>query len=141
MKHSHHDLVLEPPHKDSARLRAAGATEVMLSSPYRYMIAHELRSAAEPTLDELVARLAPADLILVEGYKWAAIPKIEIHRPALGKPAQYLDDAHIVAVASDVLVPADLARPLTWLDMNQPEEVLAWLLAFMQRQQRCVRSA
>ncbi|HEY5504488.1 MAG TPA: molybdopterin-guanine dinucleotide biosynthesis protein B, partial [Sedimentisphaerales bacterium] len=100
MKHSHHDLVLEPPHKDSARLRAAGATEVMLSSPYRYMIAHELRSAAEPTLDELVARLAPADLILVEGYKWAAIPKIEIHRPALGKPAQYLDDAHIVAVAS-----------------------------------------
>ena len=65
IKHSHHDLVLEPAHKDSARLRAAGAAEVLLASPYRYALIHELRGAAEPTLAEQVARLSAADLTLI----------------------------------------------------------------------------
>jgi len=128
VKHSHHDIMLEPPHKDSARLRAAGAAEVMIASPFRYALAHELRGGAEPPLAELLARLAPADLTLVEGYRWEALPKLEVHRPALGKPALYPDDAHIVAVASDVAAPSGLAAGLAWLDLARPESILAWLL-------------
>jgi molybdopterin-guanine dinucleotide biosynthesis protein B len=128
LKHSHHDIVLEPAHKDSARLRAAGAAEVMIASPYRYAIAHELRGGAEPPLAALLARLGPADLTLVEGYRWEALPKLEVHRPELGKPPLYPDDAHIVAVAANVAAPVDLAAHVDWLDLERPEAVLAWLL-------------
>jgi molybdopterin-guanine dinucleotide biosynthesis protein B len=127
IKHSHHDIVLEPPHKDSARLRTAGAAEVMIASPYRFAIMRELRGAGEPSLAEHLARLAPADLTLVEGYKWEAIPKLEVHRPSLGQPAMYLDDPHVVAVASDAPRPAGLARDVAWLDLNAPEQVLTWV--------------
>lgn len=127
IKHSHHDVMLEPPHKDSARLRAAGAAEVMLASPFRVAVMRELRGAAEPSLAEQVARLSRADLTLVEGYKWEAIPKLEVHRPSLGQPALYPDDPHIVAVASDVPRPPGLPASITWLDMNAPAAVLGWL--------------
>ncbi|MFL6674576.1 MAG: molybdopterin-guanine dinucleotide biosynthesis protein B [Massilia sp.] len=127
IKHSHHDVVLEPPHKDSARLRAAGAAEVMLASPYRVAIMRELGGMHEPPLAEHLARLAPADLTLVEGYKWEPIPKLEVHRPALGQPPMYPDDRHIVAVASDAQRPAGLADHIVWLDLNEPGQVLSWL--------------
>jgi len=127
IKHSHHDIVLEPPHKDSARLRMAGAAEVMIASPFRVAVMRELRGAPEPSLDEQLAQLAPADLTLVEGYKWEAIPKLEVHRPALGQPALYPNDPHIVAVASDAPRPAGLAAHVAWLDLNAPEDVLSWL--------------
>jgi molybdopterin-guanine dinucleotide biosynthesis protein B len=127
VKHSHHDIVLEPPHKDSARLRMAGAAEVMIASPYRVAIVRELREAAEPSLAEHLARLSPADLTLVEGYKWEALPKLEVHRPALGQPPLYPHDPHIVAVASDVARPVDVPAGLVWLDLNAPEDVLSWL--------------
>lgn len=128
IKHSHHDVLLEPPHKDSARLRMAGAAEVMLASPFRVAVMRELRGAPEPSLMEQVARLAPADLTVVEGYKWEPIDKLEVHRPALGKPALYVDDARIVAVASDAPRPSSAPAALAWLDLNRPETVLAWLL-------------
>jgi len=128
IKHSHHDLVLEPPHKDSARLRLAGAAEVMVSSPYRFSIVHELRGAPEPTLDQQLARLSPADLTLLEGFKSYPIPKLEVYRPALGKPPVYPDDPHVLAVASDAPVPADLPAGIIWLDLNRPESVLDWVL-------------
>lgn len=131
IKHSHHDLILEPAHKDSARVRTAGAAEVLVASPYRFALMHELRGAPEPTLAEHVARLAPADLTLVEGYKWEAIPKIEVHRPIIGQPSLYAEDAHIVAVASDAAAPATLPRELAWLDLNRQEQVLTWLLKYM----------
>jgi molybdopterin-guanine dinucleotide biosynthesis protein B len=127
IKHSHHDIVLEPPHKDSARLRGAGAAEVLVASPYRFAIMRDLRDAPEPSLAEHLARLAPADLTLVEGYKWAPIPRLEVHRPSLGQPALYPDDAQIVAVASDVPRPPGLADRVAWLDLNAPEQVLSWL--------------
>lgn len=133
VKHSHHDIIIEPPHKDSARLRRAGANEVLLASPYRYVITRELREQAEPPLADLLARLAPADLTLVEGYKWEAIGKLEVYRPALGKAAIYPEDANIVAVASDAPAPPDLRDGLVWLDLNRPGQVLEWLLAAMQR--------
>jgi molybdopterin-guanine dinucleotide biosynthesis protein B len=127
IKHSHHDIVLEPPHKDSARLRTAGAAEVMIASPFRFAIQHELRGAAEPSLEELLARLAPADLTLVEGYKWAAIPKIEVFRPELGRTPLYPEDVHVAAVASTVPAPPGLAKDVAWLDLDQPAAVLHWI--------------
>ncbi len=126
IKHSHHDLILEPAHKDSARLRAAGAAEVMVASPFRYALVHELRGAPEPGLMEQVARLAPADLILVEGFKWDPIPKLEVHRPSLGHEPLYLRDPHIVAVASDVAAPLALPPHLCWLNLNEPDQILRW---------------
>jgi len=127
IKHSHHDVMLEPPHKDSARLRMAGAAEVMIASPFRVAVMRELRGAPEPSLAEQAAQLAPADLTLVEGYKWEPIPKLEVYRPSLGQPALFPGDSHIVAVASDVARPADAPAQLAWLDMNDREQVLAWL--------------
>jgi molybdopterin-guanine dinucleotide biosynthesis protein B len=134
VKHSHHDVMLEPPHKDSARLRRAGAAEVMLASPYRIAIVRELRAATEPPLAELLAQLSPADLTLVEGYKWEAIPKLEVYRPSLGQAAIYPDDPRVVAVASDVACPASAAPGLDWLDLNSPGTVLRWLKGWLSRE-------
>lgn len=133
VKHSHHDIELEPPHKDSARLRMAGAAEVLIASPYRYAILRELRGDREPPLAEQLARLAPADLTLVEGYKWEPLPKLEVFRPALGRAPLYPDDPLVLAVASDApLTTPGAAGPL-WLDLNAPEDVLSWLSGWMAR--------
>jgi molybdopterin-guanine dinucleotide biosynthesis protein B len=134
VKHSHHDIVLEPAHKDSARFRTAGAAQVMIASPYRVAIMRELRGAPEPSLAEQLACLDAADLTLVEGYKWEPMPKLEVHRPSLGQPALYPDDPHIVAVASDVARPSGVAPGVAWLDLNAPDEVLSWLTARMHAQ-------
>ena len=130
VKHSHHDVELEPPRKDSARLRMAGAAEVMLASPYRVAILRELRGAEEPRLMERLARLALADLTLVEGYKWERMPKLEVFRPSLGRPALYPEDPDILAVASDAPPPGGEGGP-AWLDLNDPDQVLAWLQKWM----------
>jgi molybdopterin-guanine dinucleotide biosynthesis protein B len=130
IKHSHHDLELEPPRKDSARLRMAGAAEVMVASPFRYAIVRELRGAPEPSLAEQLARLSPADLTLLEGFKSYAIDKLEVHRHAAGKAPLYPDDPRIVAVASDLPAPPDLRRDVSWLDLNAPAAVLAWVAAY-----------
>jgi molybdopterin-guanine dinucleotide biosynthesis protein B len=127
IKHSHHDVLLEPPHKDSARLRMAGAAEVMLASPFRVAIMRELRGQPEASLSGQIARLAPADLTLVEGYKWEPIAKLEVFRQSLGKPALYPADVSVVAVASDAARPDGLRDGVCWLDLNQPETVLSWL--------------
>jgi molybdopterin-guanine dinucleotide biosynthesis protein B len=130
VKHSHHDIVLEPPHKDSARLRAAGAAEVMIASPYRVAIMRELRGAAEPPLAEHLARLSPADLTLVEGYKWEPLPKLEVYRPEVGKPPMFPGDPHIVAVASTMARPDGVAAHVAWLDLEDPDAVLRWMYQF-----------
>lgn len=129
IKHSHHDLILEPHSKDSARMRLAGAGEVLICSPYRYAIVHELRGAPEPSLSQQLARLSPADLCLVEGFKFDPIPKLEVHRPALGNPPLYLHDPYVIAVAADVPAPMDLPPGLCWLDLNAPASILQWLQA------------
>ena len=134
IKHSHHDVVLESPHKDSARFRAAGAVEVMLVSPYRYAIVRELHAQPEPELQTLVSRLSAADLVLVEGYKWAAISKLEVFRPSVGKEANYPADSNILAVASDVARPATAREGLVWLDLNQPASIVDWIIGAMQNE-------
>lgn len=129
IKHSHHDIELEPPTKDSARFRAAGAQEVMVASPYRYAIVHELRApAAQPSLAEQLLRLAPADLTLVEGFKHEAIDRLEVYRPALGKPPLHADaDFACVAVASDARQWSGANPALPVLDLNDPAAVVAFI--------------
>jgi molybdopterin-guanine dinucleotide biosynthesis protein B len=105
----------------------------MLASPFRVAVMRELRGADEPSLADHVARLAPADLTLVEGYKWEPIAKLEVFRPSLGRPALYPDDANVVAVASDAPPPARLPATIAWLDLNQPAAVLGWLDAYLRR--------
>jgi len=105
IKHAHHEFDIDQPGKDSWRHRQAGAREVMVASSRRFALMHELRDEPEPSLAELAARMAPVDLLLVEGFKREPHPKLEVHRPSVGKPFLYPDDPHIVAIASD--------RPLT----------------------------
>ena len=115
VKHAHHDTDIDHPGRDSFRHREAGAREVVVSSPNRWALMHELRGAGEPKLEELVARLSPVDLILVEGYKRAPHPKVEAHRRETGRPLLAADNDSIRAVASDE--PLDgLAVPLLGLD-------------------------
>ncbi len=123
IKHSHHRLELEPPGKDSARVRAAGAAEVMVASPYHYALIRSLSEPREPTLEALLARMSPADLTLVEGFRREAIPRLEVYRPSLGKLAMYPEDRTIMAVASDVQLKID--RPC--LNLDRPQDVVAFL--------------
>jgi molybdopterin-guanine dinucleotide biosynthesis protein B len=105
LKHAHHGFDLDQPGKDSFFHRVAGATEVVISSSKRWAILHELREETEWDLPELVAKLSPVDLVLVEGYKRDSFPKIEIHRSANGKPLIHPEDEHIVAIAADIALP------------------------------------
>ena len=105
LKHAHHGFDLDQPGKDSFFHRAAGATEVIVSSAKRFAILHELREEAEWDLPALVAKMSPVDLVLVEGYKRDAFPKLEIHRAVNGKSLIHPEDPHIVAIASDVPLP------------------------------------
>jgi molybdopterin-guanine dinucleotide biosynthesis protein B len=114
IKHAHHAFDVDRPGKDSYRHREAGATEVLLTSSTRWALMHELRGAPEPGLAEQLGRLSPCDLVLVEGFKFAAIPKLEVHRPSTGQPLLHPRDPHIVAVASDA--PVDTALPVLGLD-------------------------
>jgi molybdopterin-guanine dinucleotide biosynthesis protein B len=107
VKHAHHDAEIDQPGRDSWRHRAAGASEVALVTGRRWAIVHEAPEA-EPTLDEVLARLAPADLVLVEGFKRAPIPKIEVRGPSGDSIAA--NDPHIVAIAAD-RAPADSTLP------------------------------
>ncbi len=103
IKHSHHDFIIDQPGKDSDKLRKAGATPVLIVSPYRQAIMTDFTTPAEPQLEEQLHYLTPfqPDIILIEGFRSAACPKIEIHRPALGKPLLFPHDPHIIAIASD----------------------------------------
>ncbi len=108
VKHAHHAFDVDQPGKDSYEHRQAGATEVLVSSDLRFALMHELRGAPEPRLADLLAKLAPVDLVLVEGFKREHLPKIEIHRAANGKPFLYPDDPDIVALACDTQATAPL---------------------------------
>jgi molybdopterin-guanine dinucleotide biosynthesis protein B len=101
VKHAHHDFDVDQPGKDSHRHRQAGCREVLVASSRRWALMHELRGAAEPALDELTAHMSECDLLLVEGFKREAIPKIEVYRHDNGKPALHPNDPSIVAVATD----------------------------------------
>jgi len=101
IKHAHHAFDIDQPGKDSHTHRTAGATEVLISSANRFALMHELRGEPELALGALLEKLSPVDLVLVEGFKREAHPKLEVHRASVGKPLLASDDPHIVAVASD----------------------------------------
>jgi molybdopterin-guanine dinucleotide biosynthesis protein B len=120
MKHAHHGFEIDRPGKDSFEHRAAGATEVLVTSTKRWALMHENRGAPEPDLSQLVTRMKPVDLLLIEGFKRYRHDKLEVHRTATGKPLLCGRDANIVAVASDAPVPARSpdGRLLPVLDLN-----------------------
>lgn len=114
IKHAHHSFDVDHEGKDSFRHRQAGATEVLLASRNRFALMHELRQEQEPSLDDLLPRLSPVDLVLIEGYKRDSHPKVEAHRAETGNPLIAPGDPTIRAVASDT--PLTLDRPVFDLD-------------------------
>jgi molybdopterin-guanine dinucleotide biosynthesis protein B len=121
IKHAHHEFDIDRPGKDSWRHRQAGASEVMVASSRRWAIMHELRGDEEPTLEELAAHMTPVDLLLVEG--WNPHPKIEVHRPSLGKSLIYPDDRHVVAIAAD----EPMAAPIRLLPLGDAPAIAAFI--------------
>ncbi|MBI4741491.1 MAG: molybdopterin-guanine dinucleotide biosynthesis protein B [Betaproteobacteria bacterium] len=128
IKHTHHDFDIDKPGKDSYRHREAGASEVLIASGTRWVLMNELRGAPEPALDEYLGRFSPCDLVLVEGFKQENIPKLEVYRPASGRPPLWPDNPNVVAVACDApeQLPTDLALPV--LDLNDPEAIVRYIL-------------
>ncbi len=114
IKHAHHTFDVDQPGKDSYRHRHAGCNEVLVTSSRRWALMHELRGAPEPTLQELIGHVAACDLLLIEGFKHEAIPKLEVYRSVVGESLLHPQDAHIVAVASDR--PVDTRLPQFGLD-------------------------
>jgi molybdopterin-guanine dinucleotide biosynthesis adapter protein len=115
VKHAHHEFDVDQPGKDSWRHRQAGASEVAVVSSRRWAIVHELGGDPEPPLAEVLAKLSPVDLVIVEGFKKHALPKLEVYRAAVGKPLLHPDDDCIVAVAIDAPLP-DAQVPVLVLD-------------------------
>ena len=114
IKHAHHEFDVDQPGKDSYRHRMAGCAEVLVSSDRRWALMHELRGAAEPSLQEQLRHFGPCDLVLVEGYKNDPIPKIEVHRRAVQAPLLYPQDSNVIAIATDE--PLETALPQFTLD-------------------------
>ncbi len=106
LKHAHHRFDIDHPGKDSYAHRMAGSTEVIVASASRFALIHELREAPEWRLEQLLAKLSPVDLVLIEGFKRDPHPKIEVHRAANGKPPLHDADPMIRAIAADVAFPA-----------------------------------
>ncbi len=126
VKHAHHKFDVDHQGKDSFRHREAGAQEVLLSSRYRWALMHELRDEAEPPLDKMLARMAPVDLLLIEGYKRDEHAKIEAHRGATGQDLIAYHDDTVVAVASDIAMP-DFDRPV--FDLDDTTAIANFILA------------
>ena len=125
LKHAHHAFDVDQPGKDSWRHRQAGAREVMISSQNRWALMCELRGVPEPAFEELVRRMSPVDLLLVEGFKHHPHPKIEVYRPSLGKPLLHPGDPLIVAIASDEMLPG---LSLPWLPLSDTHAVATFIL-------------
>lgn len=125
VKHAHHSFDVDHPGKDSFRHRQAGAAEVLLASRSRIALMHELRDAPEPPLEDLLTRLSPVDLVLIEGYKRDAHPKIEAHRAVTGNPLISPGDPTVRAVASDTGMTLD--RPV--FDLDDTVAIADYILA------------
>jgi molybdopterin-guanine dinucleotide biosynthesis protein B len=144
IKHSHHDFIIDQPGKDSDKLRKAGATPVLIVSPYRQAIMTDFTSPVEPQLEEQLNYLIPfkPDIVLVEGFRSVAFPKIEIHRPSLGKPLLFPHDSNIIAIACDqdftltvenTQFNAEQLKNLSFpkqLDLNNPQQIARFIMNY-----------
>ena len=124
VKHAHHAVDVDQPGTDSFRHRDAGASQVLLASANRWALMNELRGAPEPDLDDLLARLDPVDVVLVEGFKRAGHPKIETHRKAAGHDLIAPGNPTVRAVAADC--PLELDRPI--FDLNDIAGIADFIL-------------
>jgi molybdopterin-guanine dinucleotide biosynthesis protein B len=127
LKHAHHTFDVDQPGKDSYRHRRAGASEVLVTSSRRWALMHELRGAKEPTFEEQVKHLSPCDLLIVEGFKFAPIPKLEVWRAVTGEGLLHPNDANIIGIASDS--PVETKLPV--LDLNDHQKIAAFILSHL----------
>ncbi len=128
IKHAHSGFDIDRPGKDSYRHREAGCTEVLLTADARWALMHELRGAPSPSLPQLLALMSPCDLVLVEGFKTGEdLPKLEVHRPSLGKPMLTPDHPGIVALASDVR----LETPLPCFQLAEPGPIADFIVGHL----------
>ena len=132
IKHAHHGFDIDRPGKDSYRHREAGASEVLLACNDRWALMHERREAGDVTLDELLSRLAPCDLVLIEGFKQEPVPKLEVYRPENGKPPLFPGRPDIVAVASDAVLDSTLPT----LPLNDIAAIADFVMTTLQLQER-----
>jgi len=128
IKHAHHTFDVDQPGKDSYRHRHAGASEVLVTSSRRWVLMHELRGEHEPRFDDQLRHLSPCDLLIVEGFKYAPIPKLEVWRAATGEALLHPNDPHFVAVVTD----AKVETRLPVLDLNDAEAVAAFVVSHLQ---------
>ncbi len=131
IKHAHHDFDIDHEGKDSYRLRKAGANQTLVASRRRWaLITEQEEEKSEPELSSLLTRLdhQQLDLILVEGFKHEAFPRIELHRPSLGKPLLFPDDENIVALATEQS--AEIICSLPRLDINEPDQIVDFILGY-----------
>jgi len=124
IKHAHHTFDVDQPGKDSYRHRHAGCQEVLVSSSRRWALVHELRGAPEPGFAELIERVSPCDLLLIEGFKREKVPKLEIYRASVGEALLYSQDPSIVAIASD----ERLETKLPQFDLNDGPAIAVFIL-------------
>lgn len=133
IKHTHHNFDVDHPGKDSYRHRAAGAGEVLLTCDTRWVLMHELRGAPEASLEEQLKVLSPCDLVLVEGFKQTPIAKLEVHRPAHGKPPIWPENSSVVAVATDAASHLSVDCPLPTLDLNDVDAIAQFIIDYLDR--------
>jgi molybdopterin-guanine dinucleotide biosynthesis protein B len=131
IKHAHHAFEIDKPGKDSYRHREAGATEVMVSSEHRWALMHEHRAGEEPTSVELMRRMTPVDLLLIEGFKHEAHDKLEVFRRDLGKPLISPGDGSFLAILSDGAVP-ETSLPV--IDLNDTSAIADFIVTHCQLQ-------
>ena len=127
VKHAHHTFDVDQPGKDSYRHRHAGAQEVLVTSSRRWVLMHELRGEQEPKFEDQLKHLSPCDLLIVEGFKYAPIPKLEVWRAETGEPLLHPNDPRIVAVASDAKV--DTRLPV--LDLNNVNAIASFVVSHL----------
>ena len=127
IKHAHHTFDVDHPGKDSYRHRQAGTSEILVTSSRRWVLMHELRGAPEPAFEEQLNRFSPCDLLLVEGFKFAPIPKLEVWRAGTGEALLHPNDPHIIALATDAKV--DTALPV--FDLNDDATIAEFVLEYL----------
>ncbi|MFO8023926.1 molybdopterin-guanine dinucleotide biosynthesis protein B [Thiohalophilus sp.] len=134
IKHAHHEFDIDYPGKDSYELRHAGASQMLVASQYRWALIGETpQQDHDPQLDKLIAKLDcdRLDLILVEGFKHAAYPRLEVYREVVSHSPLYIDDPEIIALVTEL--PADIDRQLTVLDINNPPAIADFIEAFIRQ--------
>ncbi len=133
VKHAHHNFDVDTPGKDSYELRKSGASPMLICSSRRTAIMIENEQEQEPDLQDVLSHIKPdsIDLVLVEGFKLWSFPKIELHRPAVGKPLLFPNDDNMIAIAHDGSLAIKPDIPV--LDINNTQQIAEFVIQFIQQ--------